>query len=159
MAVDTRLDSAILQAVADHHGIVGNTPKVGESYLFPAQIHSAIRGRWSWLTDREETRDVIDTAHDLAERGLLEELPPRSSFDPFFDYRTTEAGQIHLRDHPAPHGCRPPQGVIVDPPSQWICPDCGAVFHPRARLDQLTFHEPSGESHPARWEKVSDGPA
>ena len=157
MAIDTELDSAILQVVAEHHRVVGDTPTVGESYPFAVQIHSAIRGRWSWMTDAEEAREVIDKAHDLAEGGLLEEMPPRSGLDPFFDYRMTQAGQTYLRDNPPPHECRPPQGIVIDPPEEWTCPDCGAVFRPRVRYDQIIFHEPTGESRPATWVKMSDG--
>jgi rubredoxin len=152
MVADTELDSVILLILADHDEAVGDPLEDGESYFSPVQVHSAIRWRWSWLTDPKDARDVFDTAQDLAERGLLEELPSSSELDPFIDYRTTEAGHIYLDDHPPPHPCQPPQGSVVDPPTEWICPDCGAVFRP-----QITFHEPSGESHPARWEKVRDG--
>jgi hypothetical protein len=138
--------------VADHF------LEVGERYSSPVHIHSAIRWRWSWLTDPEDAQAVFDKAHDLAKRGLLDELPARSNTDPFDDYRITEAGYTYLRDNPSPHTCQPPQGV-VNPPMEWICPDCGAVFRIRIRLEEIMFHEPSGESHPTRWEKVRDGAA
>jgi rubredoxin len=153
------LDSAILQVVAEHDVEVGEAMEVGESYLSPVHVHSAIRWRWSWMTDPEDARDVFDRAQDLAERGLLEELPPRSGFDPFIDYRITETGHIFLRDNPPPHPCVPPQGSVVAPPMDWICPHCGAVFRTRIRHYQFTLHEPSGDSHRARWEKVRDGAA
>jgi hypothetical protein len=151
--LDTELDSAILQVVADHD------LQVDERHFSPVQVHSAIRWRWSWLTDPEDARDVFAAAHELAERGLLEELPPRSGLELFTDYRITEAGHTHLRDTPPPHTCQPPQEVGVDPPMEWICPDCGAVFRPRLRLDQIMFPEPSAESHPTKWAKVRDGAA
>lgn len=151
--MDTRIDSAILEVVADHY------LKVGERHFSPVQIHSAIRWRWPWLTDPEDAREVFATARDLGERGLLEELPPRSGLELFTDYRMTEAGHIYLRDRPPPHPCRPPQRLAVDPPMEWICPDCGSVFRLRIRLEQIMFHEPTEESHPARWEKVRDGAA
>jgi hypothetical protein len=157
MVVDIGLDSAILYVVAGHDEEVGEALEAGESYFSPVQVHSAIRWRWSWLTDPDDARDVFDAEQDLAERGLLEALPSRSELDPFIDYRITEAGTTFLRDNPPPHLCQPPQGTVVDQPMEWICPDCGAVFHLRA-IDQIAFHEGSGESHPARWEKVRDGP-
>ena len=151
--MDTELDSAILQVVADHD------LQVDERHFSPVQVHSAIRWRWSWLTDPEDARDVFATAHDLAERGLLEELPAPSGLELFTDYRITETGHTYLRNNPPPHPCAPPQGVVSDSPIEWICPDCGAVFRPRLRLDQIMFHEPSGESHPTKWGKVRDGAA
>ena len=149
--VDGGLGSAILQVVADHY------LEVGHRHFSPVQMHSAIRWTWSWLTDPEDAR-VFTAAHDLAVRGLLKELPPRSGSALFTDYQITEAGHIYLRDFPPPHPCQPPQGV--DPaPVEWICPDCGAVFRPRVRLDQLTFRDPYGKSGPASWSRVSDGSA
>jgi hypothetical protein len=132
--------------------------EIDESYFSPVPIHSAIRWRWSWLTDPEDARDVFDRAQDLAERGLLEELPSRSELDPFIDYRITEAGTTFLRDNPPPHPCQPPQGNMNALPMEWICPDCRAMFRLRAMPDQIPFHAGSGESHPARWEKLRDGP-
>jgi len=145
------LDSAILEVVADHY------LDAGERHFSPVQVHSAIRWRWSWLADPEDAREIFDAVHALAERGLLEERPPRSGLALFTDYRITEAGYEYLRDHPPPHPCQPPQGVVEELPLEWICPDCGASFRPRVRLDQIMFQEPSDASHPAKWEKVRDG--
>jgi hypothetical protein len=130
--------------------------EVGERHFSPVQIHSAIRWRWSWLTDPEDARDVFDMAHELAERGLLEELPSRSGAL-YIDYRMTEEGYTFLRDNPAPHPCQPPQGEVVVPLMEWICPDCGSVFRTGSQLDHTMFHEPPEESRPTRWEKVRDG--
>jgi rubredoxin len=149
--VNTGLDSAVLEVVADHY------LQTDERHFSPVQVHSAIRWRWSWLTDPEDAREVFDTAHDLAERGLLAELLPPSGLELFTDYRITEAGYAYLRDHPPPHPCQPPQSVVVDPPLEWICPDCGAMFRLRLRLEQIMFQEPSNESLPANWEKFRDG--
>lgn len=149
--MSTGLDSAILEVVADHY------LEAGERHFSPVQIHSAIRWRWPWLIDPEDAGDVFASAHELAERGLLEERSPRSGPELFTDYRITEAGHAYLRDNPPPHSCQPPQGVVKDLPLEWICPDCGAMFRPRLRLEQIMFHDPSKDSHPATWEKVRDG--
>jgi rubredoxin len=149
--VDTKLDSAILEVVADYY------LKAGERHFSPVQIHSAIRWRWSWLTDPDDPREIFDQTHGLADRDLLEELPPRSGLELYTDYRITEAGYTYLRDNPPPHPCQPPQRVVVDSPMEWICPDCGAMFRLRLRLEQIMFHEPSKESHPANWDKVREG--
>ncbi len=156
MVVDTGLDSSILFVVAGHDEEVGEALEAGESYFSPVQVHSAIRWRWSWLTDPEDARDVFDTEQDLAKRGLLEALPSRSVLDPFIDYRITEAGITFLHDNPPPHPCQPPQEYVAELPMEWICPDCGAVFRPHARA--ITSHAPPGESHPARWKNVREGP-
>ena len=132
--------------------------EVEERHFSLMQINSAVRWRWPWLTDPEDAREVVATADELVNRGFLEARPSRSGSELFTDYRITETGHTFLRDNQPPHPCQPPQGVVVDPPMEWICPDCGAVFRPRLRLDQIMFHDPSGESHPAKWQRVREGP-
>ena len=149
--MDEGLDSAILEVVAAHY------LNIGERHLSSMQIHSAIRWRWPWLTDPLDTGEVVAAAHALAEGGLLDERLPRSGLDLFTDYRITEAGHACLRDHPPPHPCQPPQGAVKELSAEWTCPDCGAVFRPRLRLEQVMFHEQSTASPQPKWDKVRDG--